>query len=114
MKLEAHIERRTLALSVNDTKTAVDDLHHIMNAIVSIMIVIVWLIICGAPVTHFLIFVTTQLALGAYVIGNTGKGVFESIVFLFLMHPYDVGDRCEVDGTQVMCVYSINSKTVYL
>ncbi|KAI3797023.1 hypothetical protein L1987_39713 [Smallanthus sonchifolius] len=100
--MEAYKERRTLALSVNDTKTAVDDLHRIMNAIVSIMIMIICLIICGVPITNFLIFVTTQLALGAYVIGNTGKGVFESIVFLFIMHPYDVGDRCEVDGTQMI------------
>ncbi|XP_076948556.1 mechanosensitive ion channel protein 6-like [Bidens hawaiensis] len=98
---EAYTERRTLALSVNDTKTAVDDLHRIMDVTVVIMIAIIWLIICGVPVTHFLIFVTTQLALGAYVIGNTGKGVFESIVFLFIMHPYDVGDRCEVDGKQL-------------
>ncbi|KAM0037358.1 putative mechanosensitive ion channel MscS, LSM domain superfamily [Helianthus debilis subsp. tardiflorus] len=98
----AYEERRTLALSVNDTKTAVDDLHRIMDAIVCIMIGIIWLIICGVPVTQFLIFVTTQLAIGAYVIGNTGKGVLESIVFLFLMHPYDVGDRCEVDGTQLI------------
>ncbi|KAI7752149.1 hypothetical protein M8C21_020397 [Ambrosia artemisiifolia] len=100
--MEAYEERRTLALSVDDRKTAVDDLHRIMDAIVSVMIGIIWLIICGVPITHFLIFVTTQLAIGAYVIGNTGKGVFESIVFLFLMHPYDVGDRCEVDGTQLI------------
>ncbi|GKB49726.1 mechanosensitive ion channel protein 6-like protein, partial [Tanacetum coccineum] len=100
--MEAHRERRTLALSVNDTKTAVDDLHHIMNVIVTIIILVIWLIICGAPVTQFLIFVTTQLALGVYVFGTTGKTIFESIVFLFIMHPYDVGDRCEVDGTQMI------------
>ena len=100
--MEAHRERRTLALTVNDTKTAVDDLHHIMNVIVTIIILVIWLIICGAPVTQFLIFVTTQLALGVYVFGTTGKTIFESIVFLFIMHPYDVGDRCEVDSTQVI------------
>nr|GEX38030.1 mechanosensitive ion channel protein 6-like [Tanacetum cinerariifolium] len=37
--MEAHRERRTLALSVNDTKTAVDDLHHIMNVIVYMYLV---------------------------------------------------------------------------
>ncbi|PWA65730.1 mechanosensitive ion channel MscS, LSM domain protein [Artemisia annua] len=39
---------------------------------------------------------------GAYVFGTTGKTIFESIVFLFIMHLYDVGDRCEVDGTQMI------------
>lgn len=28
--------------------------------------------------------------------------MFESIIFLFVMHPFDVGDRCEIDGVQVI------------
>lgn len=51
-----------------------------------------------------------------FIFGNTCKTVFEAIIFLFAMHPFDVGDRCEVDGVQVqkqtnfvtymyMCVY---------
>ncbi|KAG6511081.1 hypothetical protein ZIOFF_029134 [Zingiber officinale] len=27
--------------------------------------------------------------------------VFESIIFLFAMHPFDVADRCEIDGVQM-------------
>ncbi|KAL2945138.1 Mechanosensitive ion channel protein 10 [Bienertia sinuspersici] len=27
--------------------------------------------------------------------------VFEAIIFVFIMHPYDVGDRCVIDGIQI-------------
>jgi len=33
--------------------------------------------------------------------GNTCKMAFEAIIFVFVMHPFDVGDRCVVDGIQV-------------
>ncbi|KAK4349206.1 hypothetical protein RND71_031961 [Anisodus tanguticus] len=31
--------------------------------------------------------------------------VFEAIIFLFIMHPFDVGDRCEVDGVQASIIF---------
>ncbi|KAL8135724.1 hypothetical protein AgCh_010380 [Apium graveolens] len=62
--VNAFRERRALALSLNDTKTA--------------------------------------LLLVVFVFGNTCKTTFEAIIFLFVMHPFDVGDRCEVDGVQMV------------
>nr|XP_043632168.1 mechanosensitive ion channel protein 6-like [Erigeron canadensis] len=112
--MDAYTERRRLALSVNDTKTAVDDLHRMMDAIVAIMILVTWLIMCGVPITQFLIFATTQLALAVYVFGNTAKTVLESIIFLFILHPYDVGDRCEVDGTQMIVDEMTILSTVFM
>lgn len=57
--------------------------------------------ILGFPVTHILVFISSQLLLLAFVFGNSCKTAFEAIIFLFIMHPFDVGDRCEVDGIQV-------------
>ena len=37
--------------------------------------------------------------------GNTCKTTFEAIIFLFVMHPFDVGDRCEVDEVQVIKIF---------
>ena len=37
----------------------------------------------------------------AFIVGSTCKNIFESFVFVFVMHPYDVGDRCVVDGVLV-------------
>ncbi|XP_041018897.1 mechanosensitive ion channel protein 8-like isoform X1 [Juglans microcarpa x Juglans regia] len=95
-------ERRALALSLDDTKTAVDELRNMLNVLVAIIILIIWFIILGVPITHFLVFMSSQLLLVVFIFGNTCKTVFEAIVFLFIMHPFDVGDRCEVDGIQMI------------
>jgi len=94
-------ERRALALSLNDTKTAVNKLHHLVNVIVGIAIVIIWLLILGVPVNHFLVFLGSQVVVLAFMFGNTCKTTFEAIIFLFVVHPFDVGDRCEIEGVQV-------------
>ncbi|KAI7724449.1 hypothetical protein M8C21_017292, partial [Ambrosia artemisiifolia] len=86
-------ERKALALTLNDTKTAVNKLHQMVNVLVAIIIVIVVV---------------------AFVFGNTCKTVFESIIFLFVMHPFDVGDRCEIDGVQLIVEEMNILTTVFL
>ncbi|WCJ44302.1 Mechanosensitive ion channel family protein [Euphorbia peplus] len=100
--VNAFRERRALALSLNDTKTAVDQLHNMLKIIVVMIVVIIWLLILGVPVTNFLVFISSQLVLMAFIFGNSCKTTFEAIIFLFVMHPFDVGDRCEVDGVQMV------------
>lgn len=72
-----------------------------VNVLVSIVIVIACLLILGIATSKFLLFLSSQIVVVAFVFGNTCKTVFEAIVFLFVMHPFDVGDRCEIDGVQV-------------
>ncbi|XP_023896281.2 mechanosensitive ion channel protein 8 [Quercus suber] len=100
--LKAFRERRALALSLTDTKTAVDELHNMLNMIVAIITLIIWLIILKVPITHFLVFLSSQLVLVVFMFGNTCRTVFEAIIFLFVIHPFDVGDRCEVDGVMMV------------
>ncbi|KAJ9553802.1 hypothetical protein OSB04_017847 [Centaurea solstitialis] len=95
-------ERRALALSLNDTKTAVDKLHQMLNVVVAIVIIVIWLLILRVATTRFFIFLSSQLVLVAFVFGNTCKTTFEAIIFLFIVHPFDVGDRCEIDGVQMV------------
>ncbi|KAI3730312.1 hypothetical protein L1987_61481 [Smallanthus sonchifolius] len=103
-------ERRALALSLKDTKTAVDKLHQMLNVIVGIVILVLSLLILKVATSQFFIFLSSQLVLVAFVFGNTCKTMFEAIIFLFVMHPFDVGDRCEIDGVQ-MTVEEMNILT---
>ncbi|KAH9612440.1 hypothetical protein KSS87_022672 [Heliosperma pusillum] len=107
-------ERRALALSLNDTKTAVNKLHHLVNILVGIVVIIIWLLILGVPVTHFLVFVSSQVVVLAFMFGNTCKTTFEAIIFLFVMHPFDVGDRCEIEGVQMVVEEMNILTTVFL
>lgn len=48
-----------------------------------------------------LLVISSQMLVVVFVFGNACKTVFEAIIFVFIMHPFDVGDRCVVDGVQV-------------
>lgn len=75
-------------MHVKDTKTAVDELQNMLNIIVGIVILIVWLVILGTPILHFVVFIGSQLLLAVFVFGNSCRTVFEAIIFLFVMHPF--------------------------
>ncbi|KAK9071804.1 hypothetical protein SSX86_008233 [Deinandra increscens subsp. villosa] len=107
-------ERRALALSLNDTKTAVNKLHQMLNIVVAILIIVIWLLILKVATTHFFIFLSSQLLLVVFVFGNTCKTTFEAIIFLFVMHPFDVGDRCEIDTVQMVVEEMNILTTVFL
>ena len=96
------MERKSLAHSLNDTKTVVDELNSLASVLVTIVIVIVWNLMMGFLTTKILVFLTSQLLLLAFVFGNSVKTIFEAIIFIFVMHPFDVGDRCVIDGVQVI------------
>ncbi|KAH7518352.1 hypothetical protein FEM48_Zijuj09G0162600 [Ziziphus jujuba var. spinosa] len=112
--VNAFRERRALALTLNDTKTAVNKLHQMVKLIIIFLIVVIWLLILGIATTKFLVFVSSQLVLVAFIFGNTCKTVFEAIVFLFVVHPFDVGDRCEIDGVQMVVEEMNILTTVFL
>lgn len=112
--VNAFRERRALALSLNDTKTAVNKLHHMLNVLVAILIVVIWLLILKVATTHFFIFMSSQILLVVFVFGNTCKTIFEAIIFLFVMHPYDVGDRVDIEGVQMVVEEMNILTTVFL
>ncbi|GAA0155726.1 ion channel [Lithospermum erythrorhizon] len=107
-------ERRALALSLNDTKTAVNKLHQMLNAAVAIIVLVISLLILKVTTTHFFIFLSSQVLLVVFIFGNTCKTTFEAIIFLFVMHPYDVGDRIEIDGVQMVVEEMNILTTVFL
>ncbi|KAL5713940.1 hypothetical protein ACHQM5_015971 [Ranunculus cassubicifolius] len=112
--VNAFRERRALALTLNDTKTAVKKLHRMVNFIVSIVIVIVGCLILELATSKLLVVISSQTLLAVFIFGNTCKTVFEAIIFLFVMHPFDVGDRCEVDGVQLVVEEMNILNTVFL
>lgn len=99
--MRAYLERKALAHSLNDTKTAVQQLHKLASAIVVVIIIVMSLLVMGVATTKVVFVVTSQLVLAGFMFGNTCKTIFESIIFVFAMHPFDVGDRCVIDGVQV-------------
>ncbi|XP_031279090.1 mechanosensitive ion channel protein 10-like [Pistacia vera] len=112
--VRAYLERKALAHSLNDTKTAVQQLHKLASAIVSIIILVMSLMVMEVATSKVIVFVLTQLVLVGFMFRNTCKMVFESIVFIFIMHPFDIGDRCVIDGVQMIVEEMNILTTVFL
>ncbi|PON54855.1 Mechanosensitive ion channel [Parasponia andersonii] len=112
--VNVYLERKSLAHSLNDTKTAIEELNRLSSVIVVVVIIIVWLILMGFLTTQILVFISSQILLIVFVFGNTAKTVFEAIIFVFVMHPFDVGDRCVVDGVQMVVEEMNILTTVFL
>ncbi|XP_042503204.1 mechanosensitive ion channel protein 10 [Macadamia integrifolia] len=112
--VKVYLERKSLAHSLNDTKTAVKQLNTLVSCILIVVIILVWLILMGIATTKVLVFISSQLLVVVFMFGNTCKTVFEAIIFVFVMHPFDVGDRCVIDGVQMIVEEMNILTTVFL
>lgn len=99
--------RKALAHALSDTKTAVKQLDKLVTAVLLVIMIVVWLLLTEIATTKVLVLLSSQLVVAAFIFGNTCKTIFEAIVFVFIMHPFDVGDRCCIDGVQVPNVHFV-------
>ncbi|XP_063946845.1 mechanosensitive ion channel protein 10 isoform X2 [Daucus carota subsp. sativus] len=106
--------RKALAHALNDTKTAVNQLNTLVTVILIVIIIVVWLLLVEIATTKVLLFLSSQLVAAAFLFGNTCKTIFEAIIFVFVMHPFDVGDRCVIDGVQMIVEEMNILTTVFL
>lgn len=100
-QVKVYQERKHLKYSLNDSKTAIEQLNNIITTCLIVIIIIVWLILMRILTTRILIFISSQLLLITFVFGNSAKTLFECLVFVFITHPFDVGDKCVIDAIQV-------------
>ncbi|XP_028777354.1 mechanosensitive ion channel protein 10-like isoform X2 [Neltuma alba] len=112
--LRVYQERKALAHALGDTKTAVKQLSKLVTGILVVVTIVVWLLLMEIATTKVLLFFSSQLVLVAFMFGNTCKNIFEAIIFVFVMHPFDVGDRCAVDGVQLLVEEMNILTTVFL
>ncbi|TYI25333.1 hypothetical protein ES332_A05G042900v1 [Gossypium tomentosum] len=113
-EVKVYTDRKTLVHALSDTKTAVKQLNTLVTVILIIVTVIIWLLLLEIATTKLLLLLSSQLVVAAFMFGNTCKTIFEAIVFVFVMHPFDVGDRCVVDGVQLLVEEMNILTTVFL
>ena len=98
--IEIHRERLALQLSMRDVDSAVGRLDSIF---MSVFVLIAAIIIAAMLSVAFSTLVTSfgTLILGlSWLIGSTAQETLGAIIFLFIKHPYDVGDRVDVGDDQ--------------
>ncbi|XP_028759430.1 mechanosensitive ion channel protein 10-like [Neltuma alba] len=112
--IRAYYERKTLAQSLNDTKTAVQQLHKLASSIVIVITIIVFLLVMELATLKVILFFITQIVLVGVAFQGTCKTVLEAIIFVFIMHPFDIGDRCVIDDVHMIVEEMNILTTVFL
>lgn len=112
--VKVYKDRQALQHALNDNKTAVRQLNKVLSGILIVLIIVLWLLLTEIASTKVVLFFSSQLVVAAFIFGNTCKTIFEAIIFVFVMHPFDVGDRCIIDGSMMLVEEMNILTTVFL
>ncbi|KAJ4708967.1 Mechanosensitive ion channel protein [Melia azedarach] len=112
--VKVYKDRKALAHALNDTKTAVKQLNKLVTGILIVVTLILWLLLVEIASTKVIVVLSSQLMVAGFMFKNICKTVFEAIIFVFIMHPFDVGDRCVIDGVPLLVEEMNILTTVFL
>ncbi|SNX87399.1 uncharacterized protein MEPE_06109 [Melanopsichium pennsylvanicum] len=91
-------ERRALSTSLKDMSSAISKLDGVLMFIGLIIVIFIWLLIFNGDSTVSNIVPLSTFVVGfSFIFGNSAKNIFESMIFIFATHPYDVGDLVCID-----------------
>ncbi|KAI1745980.1 hypothetical protein F4680DRAFT_442251 [Xylaria scruposa] len=95
---EVHREKKAIAASVKDLDSVITKLDRVFFVIIFIIAVIVF-ISTISPYTAAALASAGSAVLGlAWVLQATAQEFLQSIIFVFVKHPFDVGDRVTIYG----------------
>ncbi|KAF8625434.1 hypothetical protein AX15_005393 [Amanita polypyramis BW_CC] len=95
--LDFHKEQLSLEYSMRDLDSAVGKLDNILMSVYSIVAIVLMAVALEAQL-QALVTGTGSLVLGlSWLIGASMQEILASIIFLFVKHPYDVGDRVQIN-----------------
>ncbi|KAF8211527.1 Mechanosensitive ion channel-domain-containing protein [Mycena galopus ATCC 62051] len=101
--MKVYKERRFLARAMRDVGAALKTLDQMLLFFALIVQFFISLSVFGVNVTSSLTSVYT-LGIGAsFIFKTAASSAFDSIMFLFVTHPFDTGDRCFIDN-EIMVV----------
>lgn len=98
--VRAYKERKDINKALRDTSQAVGKLHCFCLILACSISAALCGILFAKNARNVLISISTFFLGLTFIFGESAKQFFQSIIFLFFMHPYDVGDRVYIDTLQ--------------
>ncbi|KAH8909076.1 hypothetical protein BR93DRAFT_950602 [Coniochaeta sp. PMI_546] len=95
---EIHLERKAIAASLKDFDSVIKKLDNVFVFVIFIIAVIVFISIISNSAAAALTSAGTVVLGLAWVLQATAQEFLQSIIFVFVKHPFDVGDRVTVYG----------------
>lgn len=85
-------DRCGLAKSMQSIETALDKINLLLTVVFSFILVICFVVVF-AEVGKLLQALASLFGAAAFIFSTTATHLFESVIFLLVIHPFDVGDR---------------------
>ncbi|KAF8315392.1 hypothetical protein DL93DRAFT_2057318 [Clavulina sp. PMI_390] len=93
-------ERKALTASLKDMSSAVAKLDGVLLGVACLILLFVCLLIFNRSNTVESLVPLATLVLGfSFIFGHSAQLLFESLIFIFSTHPFDVGDLVIIDST---------------
>lgn len=106
-------ERKSLSLTLSDSHTVLNKVAIFTGCLLGIIVVVVWLLIFEINVLELWIAVGSSILGLSFIFGSSIQMIFETSMFIFFVHPFDVKDDVELDGEHYI-VESIGLHTTML
>ena len=89
-----------MANTLQDTRSVLNTLEKLIGCVLHIIACGCYGAIFGLEIGHMLLSLSSVAIAFAFVFGNSLRTIYESVVFLFVVHPYSVGDRIIFQGAK--------------
>ncbi|KAI0722160.1 Mechanosensitive ion channel-domain-containing protein [Cerioporus squamosus] len=100
--LKVYKERRFLSRSMRDVGQALTTLDNVLLVLALIILFFISLSVFGVNIESSLTSLYT-IGIGAsFIFKNSASSAFDAIMFLFVTHPFDTGDRCFIDDENLV------------
>jgi small-conductance mechanosensitive channel len=87
---------------MRDVSAALKTLDQILLFVALVILFFISLSIFGVNVTQSLTSVYSLGLAASFIFKNSASNVFDAIMFLFVTHPFDTGDRCFIDNENLV------------
>lgn len=104
--IRIYCERKDLARSMRDMSQATGKLDIILMIVFACIWAIVVMAVFGVDIGTQLMPLWSAFIAASFIFGNSAKDAFESIIFVFVTHPFDTGDRIFI-GTENWTVANV-------
>ncbi|KAJ6591737.1 Mechanosensitive ion channel-domain-containing protein [Mycena vulgaris] len=96
-------ERKALTASLKDVGSAIAKLDAVLIAVALILVIFVCLLIFNRSDTLTSLVPLATIILGfSFIFGNSAASLFNSLLFIFSVHVFDVGDLVMIDNQPLM------------
>ena len=101
MQERAYNFRLVLKHAIANNKRLFKRLVMVLDGVLVVGIILLWLTLRHIVKWETVVVIIPQVAAGTFIFGESTKKAFEGAVYIFLVHPFDIGDCCVIGDIPV-------------